>query len=69
MPHDGEEFTVPPGDPDLGDTYYEHWLKALEQLICAKRVLNVNDILDRKEEWRNAYLKTPHGTAVELKKN
>ena len=21
------------GDPDLGDTYYQHWLQALESLV------------------------------------
>ena len=21
------------GDPDLGDTYYEHWIKALERIM------------------------------------
>lgn len=26
------------GDPDLGDTYYEHWMKALERLLRAKGV-------------------------------
>src|SRR5947209_7539165 len=24
------------GDPDLGDTYYRHWLSALERLVVAK---------------------------------
>ena len=24
------------GDPDLGDTYYHHWLEALEKLLAAK---------------------------------
>lgn len=24
------------GDPDLGDTYYQHWLKCLETLMLAK---------------------------------
>jgi nitrile hydratase accessory protein len=24
------------GDPDLGDTYYDHWLRALERLVTEK---------------------------------
>jgi len=24
------------GDPDLGDTYYRHWLAALEKLVAEK---------------------------------
>ena len=26
------------GDPDTGDTYYQHWLKALERLVAEKGV-------------------------------
>ncbi|MBM08605.1 MAG: nitrile hydratase accessory protein [Magnetovibrio sp.] len=55
-------------DPDLGDTYYEHWLNALERLVYAKGVLNIDEMTERKEAWRKAYLQTPHGIAVQLKK-
>lgn len=24
------------GDPDLGDTYYEHWIRALERILRAR---------------------------------
>ncbi|MBL8697175.1 MAG: nitrile hydratase accessory protein [Alphaproteobacteria bacterium] len=27
------------GDPDLGDTYYRHWLAALESLLAARRIV------------------------------
>ena len=54
------------GDPDLGDTYYEHWVAALERL-CAEKGLVPGDSLDlRTEEWRQAYLNTPHGKPIEL---
>ena len=26
------------GDPDLGDTYYRHWLAALERLLASKGI-------------------------------
>ena len=26
------------GDPDIGDTYYRHWLAALERLVAAKGI-------------------------------
>ena len=55
------------GDPDLGNTYYEHWLNALERLAREKGVLTVNELVERKEIWRRAYLDTPHGSPVELK--
>ncbi|MBM4068270.1 MAG: nitrile hydratase accessory protein [Planctomycetes bacterium] len=54
------------GDPDLGDTYYEHWLAALERLCVGKGLLDIADMLRRKEEWRRAYLNTPHGKPIEL---
>ena len=54
------------GDPDLGDTYYRHWVNALERL-CAEKDLVDRDAVDRrKEEWRQAYLNTPHGQPIEL---
>ncbi len=54
------------GDPDLGNTYYNHWLTVLEHLISKKGVLSSADMLLRKEKWRTAYLSTPHGQPVEL---
>ena len=54
------------GDPDLGNTYYKHWLNALESLACEKGLLNINEVVEREEAWRQAYLKTPHGSPVEL---
>ncbi len=56
------------GDPDLGDTYYQHWLAALEVLILEKEVSDSGEIVSRIEAWREAYLATPHGQPVELKK-
>ena len=55
------------GDSDLGNTYYEHWLNALERLAREKGVLNIYEIVERKEAWRRAYLETPHGRSVEFK--
>ena len=54
------------GDPDLGDTYYRHWLAALERLCTAKGLVNIQDMQRRTEEWRRAYLNTPHGRPVAL---
>jgi nitrile hydratase accessory protein len=55
------------GDPDLGDTYYQHWLNALERLCAQKRLVAASEMERRKEEWRQAYLATPHGRPVELR--
>jgi nitrile hydratase accessory protein len=54
------------GDPDLGNTYYQHWLNALERLCAAKNLVGDADMGRRKEEWRRAYLNTPHGKPIEL---
>ena len=54
------------GEPDDGSHYYEHWLAALEKLVAAKRLLDHDAMLARKEAWAEAYRRTPHGKPVEL---
>lgn len=54
------------GDPDLGDTYYKHWLRALERLCSERGLVSQEEASGRKEAWRRAYLHTPHGMPVEL---
>ena len=54
------------GDPDLGDTYYQHWLNALERICAAKGLVGGEDMRRRKVTWRRAYLNTPHGRPVDL---
>ena len=54
------------GDADLGDTYYQHWLRALESLCAEKELAHPADVQARQEQWRQAYLHTPHGQPVEL---
>jgi nitrile hydratase accessory protein len=52
------------GGPESG--YYQHWLDALERLCVEKGLVNARDMQQRKEEWRQAYLNTPHGKPIEL---
>ncbi len=54
------------GDPDLGDSYYQHWLAALESLTRQKRLSSADELQRRKSQWRSAYLNTPHGEPIEL---
>lgn len=54
------------GEPDDGSHYYEHWLAALEALVIEKAMTTKASLDTRKEEWRDAYLRTPHGKPVEL---
>jgi len=54
------------GDPDLGDTYYHHWLAALERLVAEKGLVSGDDLGACKAAWKQAYLHTPHGQPVTL---
>jgi nitrile hydratase accessory protein len=56
------------GEPDDGSRYYEHWLAALERLVTSKRLANSAEMLQRKEDWADAYRHTPHGRPVELRR-
>jgi nitrile hydratase accessory protein len=54
------------GDPDTGETYYQHWLAALECLIAAKGLADPPTLARTREAWRRASARTPHGTPIEL---
>jgi nitrile hydratase accessory protein len=54
------------GDPDLGDTYYRHWLAALERLVAAKGLVSAEELARRRAEWDAAARETPHGQPIEL---
>jgi nitrile hydratase accessory protein len=55
------------GDPDTGETYYRHWLAALERLVALKGVADPQTLHRTREAWRRACERTPHGTPIELK--
>jgi nitrile hydratase accessory protein len=54
------------GDPDLGTTYYRHWLAALERIVAEKGLLRPDDLARRKAEWDAAARSTPHGEPIVL---
>lgn len=54
------------GDPDAGDTYYEHWLRALERLVAAKGLTDAPTLGRYKHAWEHAAERTPHGQPIEL---
>lgn len=56
------------GTPDDGSNYYHHWLTTLERLVVEKRLADPSALRDQKEAWREAYLHTPHGKPVVLRK-
>lgn len=55
------------GDPDHGDTYYDHWLTALERLVGDKCLSNTAEIDRHRHAWERALLRTPHGKPIELR--
>jgi len=54
------------GDPDLGDTYYDHVLSALEAVLEHKELIRTAELATRKAQWEQAYRNTPHGKPVHL---
>jgi nitrile hydratase accessory protein len=55
------------GDPDTGETYYRHWLAALEQLIAEKGVADEKALHRYRDAWDHAADRTPHGQPIELR--
>jgi nitrile hydratase accessory protein len=55
------------GDPDTGETYYRHWLAALERLIAVKGVTTSEDLHRYRDAWDHAADRTPHGAPIELR--
>lgn len=54
------------GDADLGDTYYRHWLAALESLVAAKGASSRAELAHYRDAWDRAADRTPHGQAIVL---
>jgi nitrile hydratase accessory protein len=54
-------------DADLGDTYYRHWLDALEILIAEKGLSCAGELASYRQAWERAAGRTPHGQAIELR--
>ena len=54
------------GDPDRGDTYYRHWLNALERLVAEKGVTDSASLARYRDAWDHAAERTPHGQPIEL---
>ena len=55
------------GDPDTGETYYRHWLAALERLIAVKGVTTSENLHRYRDAWDHAADRTPHGAPIELR--
>jgi nitrile hydratase accessory protein len=54
------------GDPDTGETYYHHWLAALERLVAAKGVADPQTLARTRDAWQRACVRTLHGSPIDL---
>ena len=54
------------GDADLGDTYYHHWLSALESLVASKGASSSTELGRYRDAWDHAADRTPHGQPILL---
>lgn len=55
------------GDPDTGETYYRHWMNALERMVAEKGVTDARTLSRYHDAWDHAADRTPHGQPIELK--
>jgi nitrile hydratase accessory protein len=54
------------GDPDTGNTYYHHWLAAIERIVQDKCIASQQTLARYREAWGKAADRTPHGQPIEL---
>lgn len=54
------------GDADLGDTYYRHWVTALESIVASKGASSSSELERCRLAWDHAADRTPHGAPIEL---
>ena len=54
------------GDTDNGQTYYHHWLNALEKMVLAHGLGTDAEIHRLEHAWQAAAARTPHGQPIEL---
>ena len=54
------------GDPDTGETYYRHWLAALERIVAEKGVTDAASLARYRDAWDRAADRAPHGAPIVL---
>ncbi len=52
---------------DGGEDYYNAWIETLETVLIDAQLTETSAISQMIENWREAYLSTPHGQPVKLK--
>ena len=54
------------GSPKDGSAYYDTWLAAFEHFLETRGLADGESLRALHEAWTEAYLRTPHGSPVEL---
>lgn len=54
------------GDPDRGDTYYDHWASALERIFIERGLTDRETLTEQQRLWELARKNTPHGVVLSL---
>lgn len=54
------------GDPDHGDTYYNHWCAALESFCFQMQWISQHDYQNLLSLWAEAIANTPHGVPLTI---
>jgi nitrile hydratase accessory protein len=52
------------GDRDTDETYYRHWLAALERIVAEKGVTDAAALARYRDAWDRAADRTPHGAPI-----
>lgn len=53
-------------DESAHTAYYRQWLSCLEKILSQHHLIPMSELLIREEQWRQAFLNTPHGSPVDL---
>ena len=63
----GEQIKMDKTEKQNGsDDYFFSWIKALENLIIKKNVVDQSNLNITKQKWKVAFLNTPHGHPVNI---
>lgn len=54
------------GDPDTGETYYDHWCRALESFCFENAMISPEDYAELLQRWGEAIANTPHGVPLAI---
>ena len=54
------------GDPDTGETYYNHWCRSLEKFCFKTGLSNPAEHQEKLKLWRAAIINTPHDVPLSI---